>query len=372
MMYLKQCFIALTFLSCQFALALELTDYQTTSYRNTRSSSSFNHFVSYNQTVYIGAIDALYQLGEDFTRQQVVNTAAEECEGGKNTCPNYNKILLVHEANETLITCGSASGYCAARNLTDITQDLMQSRSPIVPSGTLTTEAIIAPGPSDNNAHALYVAATYDEMRYQLGVHPVRRRLLTDSRLFGEDREGSVIFASSSLIAGGFAINYMKSFTVAEFSYFVQSQVEDFCALSPDANTYVSKISRFCHSNGNLQSYSHILLQCQGTNGDYNLIQAVHLGLAGEDLATSLGLNSTDNILYGIFAKNEGPDGDIASNQSALCIFKISDIEAAFIDAIIGCLSGGDAYENNYLFGGDDGCSRYQLPVSIMIYVIDF
>ena len=336
--------------------ALDLSDYQTASFRNTRASSAFNHFVSYKQSVYVGAIDALYQLEEDFTWKQTVSTALE-CEEELAECPNHNKILLIDKKNDRLITCGSKDGLCETRNLADISNDVDKGNDLVVPSGTLTTEAIVAPGPLNDKADVLYVAATCDVVRddVSIGVFPLTRRALITS-IFTTEEFIRIIPQISAFFP---IINYVSSFTLDEFSYFVQSQVQDYEGLrgSDTRNIYVSKISHVCHNDGNsyLDSYAEILLKCQGqgSSDDYNLVQAAYVGQTGRDLATSLGLNETVDVLYGVFAKSQTQEGDVPSNQSALCIFKISDIEDAFVNAITGCLRNGNNYGLDYLEGSD-------------------
>ena len=328
--------------------ALDLSDYQTASYKNTRTSSAFNHFVSYNQSVYVGAIDALYHLGEDFSRQQIVDTTLE-CEAGIAECPNYNKILLIDKRNDRLITCGSKDGFCETRNLDAIEEVYHQGSDPVVSPGTSTTEAIIAPGAYSDDA--MYVAATYIRERYGDGLYPITRRDLTSS-IFNTENQLTISYRILSQFEF-FIINYITSFTLDDFSYFVQSQIQDYKGIETE-QIYVSKISRVCHNDEQFRSYAEILLGCQGqdSSDNYNLIQAAHIGPAGRDLAVSLGLNETDNVFYGVFAKNQGQEGDTPSNQSALCIFKLSDIDDTFIGAIAGCLRSGK-YGLNYLSGED-------------------
>ena len=362
---------------CNLASGLDLSDYQAASFTNPQPSSAFNHFVSYNQNLYVGSVDALYRLGEDFSRQQTVDTAGE-CEEGVAECPNYNKILLVYEENNTLVTCGSLYGLCQARNLADITEVLLEGEQLVLSSGTLTTEAIIAPGAFSDDV--LYVANTYDEIRYNMhDVYPVSRRnvipMLDEMdehfiffQLDGPD-SGIQMASTVTKIQVDFIIHYISSFTLDGFSYFVQSQVQDFEGTGTK-EIYLSKISRVCHGDKNFDSYSEILLRCQGqdSSDDYNLVQAAHVGSVGTDLAVSLGLNVTDDVLYGVFAKSQTQEGDVPSNQSALCIFKLSDIEDAFISAIAGCLRSGE-YGLKYLSGSN--CDQ-RLSVSIISPLLNF
>ena len=339
-------------------VGLDLSDYKAASFKNSRPSSAFNHFVSYNQNVYVGATDALYRLGEDFSRQQTVDTAGE-CEEGEAECPNYNKILLVYKGDNILVTCGSVDRLCQARNLTDIVEVLLESKQLVVSPGTLTTEATIAPGPFSDDV--LYVANTYDRISHHMDDYLVSRRNVIPR--LDNDKETFIFFLEDGIQIAStitsnsdidFTINYKRSFTLDEYSYFVQSQIQDFEEIG-SKEIYVSKISRVCHNDEDLDAYSEILLRCQGqdSSDNYNLVQAAHVGPAGRDLAMSLGLNETDDVLYGVFAKSQTQEGDVPSNQSALCIFRISNIEDTFISAISGCLQNGKGYKLAYLEGNN-------------------
>ena len=365
------------------SLALDLSTYQTASFVNPLSSSVFTHFVTHNETgaVYIGASDALYQLGEDFMRQLSVDTQVSECEGDTIlTCPNYNKILLIDYTNDRLITCGSENmhisqnirGTCNTRNLTNI-DIVWESAQPVVSSGMLSTEAIIAPGPE---GLALYVVNTYDTSSPEISrenlVFPLSRRSLKNNELFRLDEIDAYTKLDDNIyMLKSFLINYLSVFTLESFVYFVTHQRQE------DTPDFISKISRVCQDEEDLNSFTEITLQCQVEDGDvvYNLIQAAHVGLAGPDLASSLGIIDGTDVFYGVFAKSEDDSvpsmRSVPSMQSALCIFKLDDIETALFDAVAGCLgrnnldeSDANRHQVNYLNGGRETASCQGLGVS--------
>ena len=146
-----------------------------------------------------------------------------------------------------------------------------------------------------------------------------------------------------------FQFNYVAGFSYDGFTYFITFQEEDFYS-----NIFVSKMNRVCQTSPTFDSYTEITLQCQGSDGSvYKMVQAAHIGPAGQDLAVSLGLNAEDMVLYAVFAKNEGADGtsDVPIDQSALCVYKMSDILNAFKEAVRGCIKDGDEYSVKYLEG---------------------
>ncbi|XP_072026023.1 plexin-B-like [Amphiura filiformis] len=345
--------LTLLILCKHLTIGLDLAAYEKASF-SISPSSEFTHFVTHKETgiVYIGASDALYQLGEDFVRQERADTAAQ-CEDGVQICPNYNKILLIDYAHDRLITCGSEKqGTCQTRDLSNVNTVLYESNRPVVASGKLSTEAIIAPGPTNGGVDALYVSATFEKARRN-DVSALSRRELnvTSELLFAIERDGNLWVNSY----GGFvdlAFNYAEVFNLKEFTYFATSQILDIRAEERDS--HVSKVNRICHNTISLEnSYADILIECSSGGNYYNLIQAAYVGPAGPSLATSLGLNAGDDVFYGVFAENEGVplSSSIPSSKSALCVFKLQYIEEAFLDAVFGCLTLGDAFRAGYFQG---------------------
>ncbi|XP_072019821.1 LOW QUALITY PROTEIN: plexin-A4-like [Amphiura filiformis] len=345
---------------------LELPDYQTLSFSNPNQNLEFTRLAVHNQTgsIYIGGGDRLYRLSADFERQETVDTAVS-C--GEDSCPlNYNKILLVDNRCSMLVTCGSesigansgAKGTCQIRSLNSIATPLRDDHdddSAVVASGKQ-SRGCYCPGPENGGVDTLYVAAN-DRIRY---VTPLSRRSyaasLTSDTIFNTERDAEILvdiwrYSVTPLInyVYGFVNEHKASAT--NYTYFVTTQEPDYTTTRED-NIFVSRINRVCQ-NSDFRSYAEITLECQGASptNKYNLVQAAYVGPAGSDLAASLGLNAGDDVMYGVFAKNEGEDGNIPSNQSALCVFKLEDIEKKFIDGIHKCLRKGGDYGLDYLLG---------------------
>ena len=101
--------------------------------------------------------------------------------------------------------------------------------------------------------------------------------------------------------ADPFPISYVNVFVWKGFTYFVAFQRQD----NNHNDPHVSKLNRVCRDSNNLDSYTEILIQCQGEDGSlYSLIQAAHIGPAGPHLSESLSLSTDDQVLYAVFAKN--------------------------------------------------------------------
>ncbi|XP_038069343.1 plexin-B-like [Patiria miniata] len=178
----------------------------------------------------------------------------------------------------------------------------------------------------------LYVAVTYSPENVDSRGHfrPITRRSLETASFLAATDDDNSIFSGFPISV--VHLKYAAAFDLGGFTYFVVSQKEDFDSL-------VSKISRVCQGGPNLDAYTEITLQCSGSDGSvYSLVQAAHFGPAGPDLAASLGLHADEQVLYAVFAKNQGAPGtsDVPLDHSALCVYRMTDILAAFREAVRG------------------------------------
>ncbi|XP_033647915.1 plexin-B-like [Asterias rubens] len=318
--------------------------------------TQLDHFFIHPDTgdIYIGAVNYIYRLDENLVQVVNVSTAT----GAGEQYVNYNKILVLQGGR--LITCGSERNpamritWCASRNEDDLLEDGLtgQNDFEVAAFGNYTTESIVAPGLYNGaRVSRLYVVTSYCEEGCQYwSVPPVSRRLLVagEGFMFANIDDDSVELYR--LAFAFFPISYVSSFIWKEFTYFVSFRRED----AGDAR-HVSKMSRVCHDSHNLDSYTEILIQCdsQAGNNMYSLVQAAHVEPAGPDLSQSLSLNADEEVLYAVFAKNGAYEAvtDVPQPKkgSALCIYKMSDIEAAFEAAVEGCLTIGNTYAVGYL-----------------------
>ncbi|XP_033647409.1 plexin-A4-like [Asterias rubens] len=339
-------------------------------------NAKFNHFTlsGPDGAVYVGAVNYLYRVDSSLNLLQNVSTCQELGEDRCDTFTNYNKILILDNQNR-LITCGSENGgKCQFRNPDDLTDVLFQPYPNVAGFEELSTVSLIAPGtdgpmgPGPDGGDWLYVAVTYsnEEVGYP-EIPPVSRRVLSADALLvspaGTGFSSFTVFDTSNL-KNPIHITYVTGFSYDGFTYFITFQEEDFYS-----NIFVSKMNRVCQTSPTFDSYTEITLQCQGSDGSvYKMVQAAHIGPAGQDLAVSLGLNAEDMVLYAVFAKNEGADGtsDVPIDQSALCVYKMSDILDAFKEAVRGCIQDGDDYSVQHLEGSI--CPSLSVSMSIVTF----
>ena len=323
----------------------------------------FNHFVIHNTTgdIYLGSSNHLVHLNSAFQELKHVSTfvPCPAYEIDREDCINHNKLLAIYYGRDELITCGNLNGgRCQIRDTSDIANSTDVDAAVAAP-GELPTEYVIAPArrrldqTNTVSEDRLYVAATDPDHRR---VSPYTRRRLVEVENWAEDllqanNDNTLTLHSYTPIS--FVVNYMDVFTHNRYTYFATNQKFDY--LSSDPNGYqevISKLNRACHDSPNLDSYTEVVIECRGLNGDvYNLIRAVHLDTVGPDLASSIGVDPNEVVLIGVFAKSVEPDNYIPANNSAVCIFDLDDIEIRFVDAIEACLEGNPAHGVNYLDG---------------------
>ncbi|XP_038069345.1 plexin-B1-like [Patiria miniata] len=339
----------------------DLSDYELASFdnpdilgENERRASKFNHFaLSDHGDVYAGAVNWLYRLDSSLKEKQNVSTCDASRPDSVMLCHltnNYNKILVVDSTRpNSLITCGGVyDGICQLRQLQDISNVMMESYRYVAGFEDASTVSLIAPGRSGQEM--LYVAVTYGGKNIDsLGNFPaITRRNLEEYPSLPALYEDRVILIRDAIHAN-YKIKYVRSFAHSGFTYFVSSQKEDL-----NSAQFVTKMSRVCQGGPNLDAYTEIALQCSGSDGSvYSLVQAAHFGPAGPDLAASLGLHADEQVLYAVFAKNQGAPGtsDVPIDHSALCVYRMTDILAAFREAVRGCIQNGNTYSVDYLQG---------------------
>ncbi|XP_038061685.1 plexin-B-like [Patiria miniata] len=358
----------------------DLSDYELASFdnpdilgENERRASKFNHFtLSDHGDVYVGAVNWLYWLNGSLGEIQNVTT----CNASKpDSMPchltnNYNKILVVDSTRpDSLITCGGVyDGICQSRQLHNISNMTMESVTYVAGYEDASTVSVIAPGRDGNQM--LYVAVTFTgENKAPTNFPAVARRTLANPLLSATNLFNTVPFDLPALQMR-FVIKYFLTFAYRGFTYFVTSQKEDLT----DSAQFVSKMSRVCQTGPNLDAYTEITLQCSGSGDSvYSLVQAAHFGPAGPDLAASLGLHADEQVLYAVFARNQGAPGtsDVPIDHSALCVYRMTDILAAFKEAVRGCIQPPmpqpEPYKVDYLAGSF--CSSFSIVQESTIFV---
>ncbi|XP_041460955.1 plexin-B2-like [Lytechinus variegatus] len=303
---------------------------------------TFNHITINNITgdVYIGARERLYQLNSDLTLKHTVNTGSCLFFPYYKDNTNSNRLLLVAPSPmNKLITCGGCDGFCETRNLTNLSHDVVRHDSSGTQYVVTTSDAPVV--------GTVVLGADYQDD----GVGNADERLY----LFTGISDASLTFRSISKhnlfdLKNEQHVTQPLSSAPQNIFKYLMAYVENLYYLMSRGNNQKSAyLGRLCRNSLDEQfaSYTEIQLQC----GSYNEIQSGHIGAAGSQLADSFSLESAADLLYAVFGS------DISS---ALCIYKMSDIEQSFDDAAKGCSRIGDnrGTESNYL--QDSTCAVQQ------------
>lgn len=262
---------------------------------------------------------------------------------------NVVKILVIDQQQTALIVCGNVyQGSCQMRNLQNIEELINFPTSPghwvVANKGDNASFGFIAAGPSGTNV--LYVGASFAEAESALVILPsiaIRRidknnsehlfklykdtvsenkRTLQRSR----SRTAHVIFN------GGFASGSYRYFSTVK-------------PMTPGSPLYKSRLTRICqmdegdYRNKKLISYMEAPLECKKDGVNYPLLQAIAIGHAGSELATSLKIVSYSDIVVGLFSQAKESTEKPAGN-SAVCIYTIKEIELAFENKTRDCWAG--------------------------------
>ncbi|XP_002736334.1 plexin-A4-like, partial [Saccoglossus kowalevskii] len=311
----------------------------------TLDSLEFNHMTVHDITgdVYIGGVDYIHRLDEDLLLISNITTKPDD------ETDNYNKILSINYNDNNLVTCGSDKGWCQIRNLTDLSVLGDSDKYVAAPNVEDSTVGFVAPGYDDKPM--LYVGTSKRGLVYD-GVEAVSGRQLEEAlfHTIFESQYKQTAVGISSIYHGEYFVIYIQGFSYDGFSYFLVVQ-----KLYRSDNSYITRIVRVCQERDDnyYQSYTEVTLQCDGRDStSYNLLQAAHVMRPASDLVTSLSLEDGEHVLFAVFAKGETPQDLTPLQQSAVCMYKMTDIEQAFTDAISGCVDpGGDDYELYYIQG---------------------
>lgn len=229
------------------------------------------------------------------------------------------------------------------RNITLLTRNV--SEGIVANNATSSTVAFIAPGPPNPPVtHVLYIGVTYTgKSVYRDDVPAVSSRSLEDGNFFDyvniDVMSGTRILVNS-LAREVYPITYVYGFGSEKFSYFLTRQMENQKQSAP----FISKLIRVCQNDSAYYSYTEIPIECKDQSGKrYNLAQAAYLGKPGTDLATQLGIQTNDDVLFAVFSPSDHHEGESSSkpaSESALCVYSMKSVRRMFINNIQECFRG--------------------------------
>ncbi|XP_048462206.1 plexin-D1 [Rhincodon typus] len=312
--------------------------------------------------VYVGAVNAVYQLGPGLRLEARVKTGPvkdsalchasqlpqNNCEHPRRWTDNYNKLLEADRAQGLLVVCGSVhQGFCQLRALANISRLAVQfppaAGTDLVfpsmlyvaanhPEASTVGLVLRGPGTGSDPGSRLLVATTYtglgtryfptnnsrEDLRFENTPEIAIRALDTGrlSRLFTYDINPSEdnVFKIKFEAKARNRLSFVRAFGHGAYTYL---------ALNNDANSGSkggrprSLLARICtgargprgtESRKLTESYIQLGLQCSSGLRLYSRLVSVWAGPA--------------QSLYGLFERPEAGRGD-----TALCLFGFPDIE---------------------------------------------
>lgn len=349
-----------------------------------QNGSVFTHLICdrKNSVFYAGATNRILQLNYNLSllQQSITGPKADnpQCHGVCSDdietidTPNYNKILIVNEAGGKLISCGSVlQGSCTIYSLKKFPNNAEDINMPLAANDELSSTLAFI-GPSKYNSwkkeDVLYVGATFTNVGdYRHDVPAISSRRLDDLNFAQYSFQQSVLTIEVNH-RDHFLVDYKYGFNTTENAYFVIVQKRSHLA---EEAGYVTRIGRVCVSDPNYDSYTEITLQCKKrisnnldvdrneadqTEIDYNVLRDAKVSVAGQKLASRLGIKKDDLVLVAVFSPAKEITNEPQS-KSALCLYSLKDIDDIFAENIHLCFNGTNKDRNmGYISGAiNDG-----------------
>ncbi|KAM8936479.1 hepatocyte growth factor receptor isoform 1-T1 [Lycaon pictus] len=331
---------------------------------NFTAETPIQNVVLHKHHIYLGAVNYIYVLNDkDLQKVAEYKTGpvlehpdcspCQDCSHKANLSggvweDNINMALLVDTYyDDQLISCGSVHrGTCQRHilppsNIADIQSEvhcMYSSQADEEPSqcpdcvvSALGTKVLISEKDRFINFFVGNTINSSDHPDHSLHSISVRR--------LKETQDGFKFLTDQSYIdvlpefRDSYPIKYVHAFESNHFIYFLTVQRETL-----DAQTFHTRIIRFCSVDSGLHSYMEMPLECiltekrrkRSTREEvFNILQAAYVSKPGAHLAKQIGANLNDDILYGVFAQSK-PDSAEPMNRSAVCAFPIKYVNEFF------------------------------------------
>uniref|UniRef100_A0A8C1XEV4 Plexin A4 n=1 Tax=Cyprinus carpio TaxID=7962 RepID=A0A8C1XEV4_CYPCA len=351
---------------------------------------TFNHLAvdHRNGNVYLGAVNRIYKLSPGLDVQVSHQTGPDEdnrncypprivqpCSEPLTLTNNVNKMLLMDYRENRLLACGSLyQGICKLLRLDDLFKlgepfhKKEHYLSGVNESGSV-FGVIVSYG--DASPDKLFVATAVDgrpEYFPTISSRKLTRNSEEDGMfayVFHDEFVASMIKIPSDTftVVPDFDIYYIYGFNSGNFVYFLTLQPEMGGGPTTGSSSagreqvYTSKLVRLCKDDTAFNSYVEVPLGCVKGGVEYRLLQAAYLSKAGTILARSLGIGPDDDILYAVFSKGQKRRPKESSQESALCVFTLKEINERIKDRLQSCYKGEGTLDLAWLKVKDIPCS---------------
>lgn len=295
-----------------------------------RSETELNHLAVDGDTgvVYLGAVNALYQLSSDLQLEQRVSTGPKR-DNKKCTPPiepsqcheavetdNVNQLLLLDSDGQRLVECGSLfKGICALRALSNISTRLFyedgSGEKSFVASNdeTVATVGLVATMKEDGNRRVLFVGK---------GNGPHDNGIIVSTRLLDrtDGREAFEAYTDHATFKAGYMSSNTQHFVTAfednTYVFFVFNQQDK----HPPRNRTL--LARMCKHDPFYYSYLEMDLRCLDAGSGLGSDAAF-----STCLAASVAVAGAEPVLYALFTR-EGRNG--GGPRAGLCLFPLKEV----------------------------------------------
>ncbi|KAM4882053.1 plexin-B2 [Thomomys bottae] len=292
-----------------------------------RSNTELNHLVVDEDSgvVYVGAVNALYQLSADLRLQEQAVTGpaldnkkctppieASQCHEAVST-NNVNQLLLLDPPGKRLVECGSLfKGICALRALSNISvrlfyEDGSGEKSFVASNDECVATVGLVSSARPGAERVLFVGK---------GNGPHDNGVIVSTRLLdrAEGREAFEAASDHTTFKAGYLSTNTQQFVAAfedgPYVFFIFNQQDK----HPAQNRTL--LARLCKDDPSYYSYVEMDLQCRDPSEPQGLV-------FGVCLAASVTAPGTNRTLYAVFSR----DGRSSGGPGAgLCLFPLSEV----------------------------------------------
>ncbi|XP_039718937.1 plexin-B2 [Pteropus medius] len=294
-----------------------------------RSETELNHLVVDNASgvVYLGAVNALYQLSADLRLEQQAATGpaldhkkctppieASQCHEAVLT-NNVNQLLLLDPPGARLVECGSLfKGICALRSLANIStrlfyEDGSGEKSFVASNDESVATVGLVSATDSNGERVLFVGK---------GNGPHDNGVIVSTRLLdrAHGREAFEAYTDHATYKAGYLSTNTQQFVAAfedsRYVFFLFNQQDK----HPPQNRTL--LARMCKQDPYYYSYLEMDLQCL----DRSDAPATAFSTC---LAASVATSGAGRVLYAVFSRDVRRGG---GPRAGLCLFPLEEVHA--------------------------------------------
>uniref|UniRef100_A0A8C5U2S9 Sema domain-containing protein n=1 Tax=Malurus cyaneus samueli TaxID=2593467 RepID=A0A8C5U2S9_9PASS len=362
-----------------------------TTFHSEHRDWTFNHLTVHRGTgaVYLGATNRVYKLSGNLTILVAHKTGPEEdnkscypplivqpCSEILTLTNNVNKLLIIDYSENRLLACGSLyQGVCKLLRLDDLFILVEPSHkkehylSSVNKTGTMYGVIVRSEGEDGK----LFIGTAVDGKQDYFPTLSSRKlprdpesSAMLDYELHSDFVSSLIKIPSDTLaLVSHFDIFYIYGFASGNFVYFLTVQPETPEGVSINSASdlfYTSRIVRLCKDDPKFHSYVSLPFGCVKGDTEYRLLQAAYLSKPGQVLARALNITAQEDVLFAIFSKGQ-KQYHHPPDDSALCAFPISTVNAHIKERLQSCYQGEGNLELNWLLGKDVQCTKAPVPI---------